>query len=243
MATIERAIPAGGAALNFAVVGGTVQPINPKENTIWVNTAAEITGWAFSATEPTDPTAGMVWVQTKDSSAISFNALKKNTIIVQPAVIQQYNNGAWEKKTASLYKDGVWQTVKADFYVIPNLAEFPSSAWAADGGSLTFNANGTMSVAASGYTVYHRYLLTPIDLTNYSTIRYVSTCTGSFHNYFGISQSPRTTNQNWTAKAGGAAGTYTLDVSGLTGEWYLAAYTSAGGGSGTWTIKEWEVLM
>lgn len=41
-----------GAGLNFKVVGGTTQPSNPSENTIWVNTDKEITGWIFSAKNP-----------------------------------------------------------------------------------------------------------------------------------------------------------------------------------------------
>lgn len=40
----------GGAALNFKVMGGTAEPSNPKENTIWVNTNNPITGWQFSST-------------------------------------------------------------------------------------------------------------------------------------------------------------------------------------------------
>ena len=42
----------GGENLNFKVVGGTTEPSNPKENTIWVNTDTAITSWDFSATEP-----------------------------------------------------------------------------------------------------------------------------------------------------------------------------------------------
>lgn len=41
-----------GAGLNFKIVGGTTQPANPSENTIWVNTDADITGWMFSAKTP-----------------------------------------------------------------------------------------------------------------------------------------------------------------------------------------------
>lgn len=41
-----------GVELNFEVVGGTTAPSNPEENTIWVNTAASITSWDFSAEEP-----------------------------------------------------------------------------------------------------------------------------------------------------------------------------------------------
>ena len=52
----------GGGGLNFKVVGGTTQPTNPTENTIWVNTSVSITDWVFSATEPTTPVEGMVWI-------------------------------------------------------------------------------------------------------------------------------------------------------------------------------------
>ena len=43
---------AGANAFNFAVTGGTVQPVNPAENTLWVNTDKEITGWLFDAGDP-----------------------------------------------------------------------------------------------------------------------------------------------------------------------------------------------
>lgn len=50
---------AGGASiLNFKVVGGTTQPESPKENTIWVNTGTEISGWVFSPEEPAEPSGG-----------------------------------------------------------------------------------------------------------------------------------------------------------------------------------------
>lgn len=42
----------GGAGLNFKVVGGTVQPINPKENTLWINTDVDIESWTFAAENP-----------------------------------------------------------------------------------------------------------------------------------------------------------------------------------------------
>ena len=35
----------GGGGLNLKVVGGTTQPTNPRENTIWVNTTTAITGY------------------------------------------------------------------------------------------------------------------------------------------------------------------------------------------------------
>ena len=41
-----------GGGLDLKVIGGTTQPSNPTENTIWVNTDTPINGYAFSATNP-----------------------------------------------------------------------------------------------------------------------------------------------------------------------------------------------
>lgn len=71
MATVERAIPVGGAALNFKVVGGVTAPLNPAENTVWVNTADEITGWVFAGK---DPSAETVLVLTEASADAYLNA-------------------------------------------------------------------------------------------------------------------------------------------------------------------------
>ena len=101
-------IPAG-IELNFEVVGGTEQPGSPSENTIWINTAAEITGWVFSATEPETPTEGMLWIFNASDSSVSFNALKKNEIHLCPLAARQYIGGAWEKKTGKSYQGGEWK--------------------------------------------------------------------------------------------------------------------------------------
>ena len=100
---------ASGTSLNFKVVGGTSEPANPKENTIWVNTDAEITGWGFSASAPTNPAEGMIWFQTGTSSPAAFNALKKNGIAVYPNGCKQYVSGAWVSKTAKTYQSGAWK--------------------------------------------------------------------------------------------------------------------------------------
>ena len=99
---------AGGAALNFKIIGGTVQPDNPAENTIWVNTNAEITDWTFAATEPA-AAEGMVWIRTGSVSPVAFNALKKKGIVVYPVNVKQYVSGAWVTKEAMSYQDGAWK--------------------------------------------------------------------------------------------------------------------------------------
>lgn len=95
----------GGTSLNFKVIGNP-QPETAKDNTIWVNTDVKITGWIFSATQPETAAEGVVWFATGTSSAVEFNALKKNSIMVYPMSAKQYVNGAWVNKTAKSYQNG-----------------------------------------------------------------------------------------------------------------------------------------
>ena len=98
----------GGGGLNFQVVGGTTQPEIPKENTIWVNTDTDITSYVFSATNPSNPSAGMVWIVVGASSTASFPATSKNPIMVYPIGGKQYVGGVWVDKTAKSYQNGTW---------------------------------------------------------------------------------------------------------------------------------------
>ena len=100
---------AGGTdALNFKVVGGTTQPENPKENTIWVNTETDISGWVLSQEEPVEPSGGLVWIGLGTASPAPFNALKKGGLYCFPASCSQYVGGAWVNADAYLWKDGAW---------------------------------------------------------------------------------------------------------------------------------------
>lgn len=96
------------SSLNFSVVGGTSQPSDPKENTIWVNTNEEITGWIFSATEPEAPEDGLVWIVTGQASTVAFNALKKNNLQVYPLSAKQRVGNAWVDVLAKSYQGGEW---------------------------------------------------------------------------------------------------------------------------------------
>lgn len=98
----------GGPGLNFDIVGGTSAPSSPKSNTIWVNTSTAITGYMFSATQPSSPINGVVWISVGTYSSASFNALKKEYLMVYPLSAKQYVSGAWVDKTAKIYQNGKW---------------------------------------------------------------------------------------------------------------------------------------
>lgn len=122
----------GGSSLNFKVVGNP-QPANPKENTIWVNTSTTITSYVFSATQPTG-SAGMVWIATGTSSALEFNALKKNGIQVYPISAKQYVSGKWVYKTAKSYQGGEWvEWWDGGLFVNGNQYESVTGGWSSNG--------------------------------------------------------------------------------------------------------------
>ena len=102
----------GGSVLNFKVVPYATEELmkaaTPKENTIGIITTTPITSWIFSATEPTEPAEGMVWIATGTPSDVAFNALKKNEILVYPSFAKQYVGGAWVDVAAKSHQGGEW---------------------------------------------------------------------------------------------------------------------------------------
>lgn len=157
----------GSAALNFKVVGGTTAPLNPKENTVWVNTNTEITSWFFSATEPETLEEGMVWLSTGTFSPFEFNALKKNGIQVYPKSAKQYINGEWVGKFIQCYKGNEWLVFKGipqftytGNYAIVNDADEPISTsednWKIrflTSGELTFTDLNSASIGIDAFLV------------------------------------------------------------------------------------------
>ena len=107
----------GSGGLNFVVVGGDTKPSNPKENTLWANTAVEFTSWIFSADEPQTPEAGMLWIVAGDESNASINAIKKNSLYIYPLAIKQYLDGEWVELVGEVYKGGEWIPLAVKVYV------------------------------------------------------------------------------------------------------------------------------
>lgn len=168
----------GAAGLNFNIVGGTVEPTNPRENTIWVDTPEDITSWIFDANTPTEPEEGMVWFRTVKKSSVLFNALKKNAIVIYPNNCQQHVNGAWVSKPAMSFLNGEWtEWYRGQVYENGNeyedvtggiaVAQQIYSAAEKKDDHILLYATGTSNPVYSHATCY---LNNPIDLTNYSTI-------------------------------------------------------------------------
>lgn len=159
----------GGAGLNFKIVGNP-QPSDPKENTIWVDTDEEITGWTFSANEPESPVGGNVWITVGASSSAQFNAVKKNSIMVYPVSAKQYIGGEWVTKTAKIYQNGGW--VDWAMYLYNKGAEYVDASgngWVFSG---TYTKNvDNIRVGATGGSAYSGYAESAyVDMSSFSTV-------------------------------------------------------------------------
>lgn len=120
-----------GASLNFKVVGGLTQPSDPAANTVWVNTNIKIPSWMLSPTAPAEVEEGAVWIRTGTAGRISFNALKKNGITIFPSACYQYSGGAWVSRPADIYQGEKWQNLSV--YLYDNGDEFAdvTGSWVA----------------------------------------------------------------------------------------------------------------
>lgn len=175
---------AGGAALNFKVVGSP-QPASPKENTIWVDTDAKITGWIFSASRPENPAEGMVWFNTGSFGTASFNALKRNGIQVYPQGARQYLEGAWVVKPAQIYQSGAWANWMICAFYHGNMCEQLTGGWVAKKRNTQTNAIDPILTVEGGVMTVDSYYATAlnyfggtvqtvnkIDMSQFSKIRF-----------------------------------------------------------------------
>ena len=231
----------GSASLNFKVTGGEEAPANPPDNTIWINTSDKITGWVFSATEPEEPTEGLVWITTGSASTSAFNALKKNSIMVYPLSAKQYIGGTWVDKTAKSWQDGEWRDWMVYLFRDGDEYESLTGGWKAlieidSHGDATSNLTITntgsvLQLAKTAKSWSIAYAAKKIDLTSFTAVSFEisknSWIYGDSNAYIGIFDAitaTAPTAYSLAAQASTAkdeAGTYSVDVSGLTGEYYI----------------------
>lgn len=232
----------GGGGLNFRVVGGTTQPTNPKENTIWVNTNTAITDWVFSAEQPT-AASGRVWISTGASSPVEFNALKKNGIQVYPLSAKQYVSGVWRYVAAKSYQGGKWVNWVWVSYLYNSgdkcediTGGWSSSGYSGGGVEVTSATYGTDRITFTGTNNAHNVACTnnPIDLSKYSKLKFFGAVTadGSYDGRrFGLTVAISKTKDfsNSAAQMPLLKGTYdgenaALDISGVSEKFYVAVF-------------------
>lgn len=178
MALVERAIPIGGgsASLNFEVVGGTTAPSNPKENTIWVNTATAIGEWQFSATQPNTRVdgsalvAGDVWIETGETSTVELNVLKKNGIIIYPQSCKQWDGSSWINKSCVCYSGGKWESFKVYFLNGSDKYTAVTGGWIKTAGNSLSNTSTGVKLVMGTNWYTNGETVNQIDLSGKTTL-------------------------------------------------------------------------
>lgn len=238
----------GGAGLNLKVVGGTTQPTNPAENTVWVNTDTEISGYAFDVNQPVNPVEGMVWVWMALNSMVTINVDKKNIVMLYPYDCKQYINGAWVAKKGKVNINNSWVDIDPALRIMWNgvYDKTVTNGWS--GAQKRFESSDRylltptiattskslkFSMTGPDYHMYNGCVLSKddIDFTNFKKITFKGTTNGATNQKVVLS----VMNRNSTYIVSNAvASVYainsadkttfdvTLDVSKVTGEYALA---------------------
>lgn len=227
-----------GVELNFEVVGGTTQPSNPKENTIWVNTSNTITSWTFSIEQPTSPSNGMMWFSTGEYSTVPFNALKNNSMQIYPVYAKQYVNGTWEEKTTKSYQNGEWQTWVRYLYIYKS---GDLTGWDGEGAAIWNECEGnppsiyydnnrltiteSVSYPEGGNSRGVAYTTNVFDLTPYDVmyLEVVDVENPGAYIYAAI-MDDSIYGEEYASVDCSSTGTKTIDISGINGEAFLAIW-------------------
>lgn len=240
-----------GVKVNVTVVGGTTQPVSPDENAIWVNTSVTITKWTAQYDEPSNPVEGQVWVITNGYSAAGFSPIPDDVTMIYPVSAKIYHSSAWVRCSGSVYTGGSWHPMRVYYYDNGDELTGFTGGWTAGAGYssgsgtptegtnyvITRNTGtGNKGISITAKTPYVRTSMYPankVDLTHISTLHFKvqsskgAPTTGNTGGCFiGVVQNNPGSSQQDTGTYGtiasiSEAATMTLDVSALTGEYYV----------------------
>lgn len=229
--------------VNFKVVGGLTQPANPKENTFWVNTDVSIPMWVVGSTAPEAPTEGMVWISNGSASRVVINVLKKNALYIYPQVARQCVSGVWVNRDSYCYQNKAWTPLWFGQLYTPGdewtavtggwtsvaMKSFKNSGASAKAPTIT---RGTSSIKAqtSGGGVFHT--VNKIDVTEFDSLTFrgefarggssgrnlLAACWENFGSYYDEGDGASAASAGLSGSAGKEL---TVDVSGLSGEYFL----------------------
>lgn len=149
----------GGTSLNFKVVGGTTQPTDPKENTIWCKTSVPISYLFID---------GVTWVPTweagigtvylgyeagvgspgADNALLHIVKLRGNMqeFLAKLTACHQNQDGTasgWKSLDAYIYKSGNWVQFSSVFTAGINISYPAGSILTCTDGSTTLTAGNT----------------------------------------------------------------------------------------------------
>lgn len=232
----------GGGGLNLKVVGGTTQPTNPRENTIWINTTTAITSYALSPTQPENGTEGLVWLKTADTG-VEINVGKKNSIVLYLSTAKLYTGGKWVSINGFVYVNSAWNQFAKEGIMIfdrtqQEYADINQNIIAVKDEQYISrkDADPYIQMTMSGSSAITRgyQWKNPVDVTDYNTMEVVGYSTTAI-NQAGLSPKLNDNRNEIVIAASQTFGTerstLKIDISSLTGNMYVGFSLKKGGGS------------
>lgn len=233
--------------LKLRIFGGTTVPSSPQENDIWLQTNVAINGWELFPITPTwQVSEGHVYIQTVPATGgdlPNFNVVNTTNgyLWLQLSGAVQQISGTWVRLNGWIYHGSQWYQFSSTEYTIFNAggATDYSGGWNAyayksqSSGSTpkapTFTLGSTIDISLYGQYSYNMgtvFSEAAIDLTKYNTlvIEIASTQTGGEDGGFSCGVCAAKQN-NWTPVATATnvgAGTHSIDISSLSGSYYLS---------------------
>lgn len=217
-----------GTGGNFSVVGGLTQPASPQENMIWVK--ADIKprpAFMFAETEPGSPADGLVWFTV---TAVG---------IVTKAYV--YTDGAWVAGNAYMYLTGSWAQIASawdgELFSPMDTQKAVTGGWFqcgsyTDNGALKYYADNAAWLRNSVTGNNTLGTVNKVDVTEWNTLE-IEFVSGSKHPYGLRAAQTGGTFVASKTKAGTGAESLTLDISSMSGTYYIGGY----GYNMTWDIS------
>lgn len=232
----------GGGGLNLKVVGGTTQPTNPRENTIWINTNIPITGYFLSHTQPNTQIEGLIWLKTANTG-VEINVGKKNPIVLYLSTAKLYTGGKWISVNGFVHVNAVWNQFAMEGLMVfdrtmQEYADINRNILAVRDEEYISRKDADpyiqMTISGSSAITRGYQWKNPVDVTNYITMEVVGYSTKAI-NQAGLSPNLNESRNEIVSAAhqtfGTERSTMKIDISSLTGNMYVGFSLKKGGGS------------
>lgn len=179
--------------------------------------------------------SGQIWVKTYPQSTVLLDAVKgKNGIAIQPGSLYEYTtNEGWVARDAQVYQYGAWKSLEEpwDGYYFKNGEQYTdiTGGWTTAGYDNlgTATAGSTIVVSASGGETARIGTANSVDLTNVKKLWFDSPngSNGYSSGYLCVTSSK--SSSSFAAYVAVNAGRGSLDVSSLSGKYYISLYASS----------------
>lgn len=205
---------------------------------------------------------GNVWIKTGIASNIEFNLLKKNKILTYPTAAYQWDGNSFIQKNIFGYIDNSWKqpsifmykngTLLVDNWIPKHASLYDGGNWGTatgvsidNGDYIRFTTNTSAQLSCLAY------FPNKVNLTNISRIRingYIYKGTQGFWFCVWDGSAVPSVVQNYVAYVGGDTDStktikdYYIDVSNLTGSYYLGAGGYNNGTTNYIDIHELELI-